>query len=50
VVTQEDIAATRSRLLKEIRQMPSEVYRKKIANDAKYVEQLKAAGIPVIGK
>ena len=48
--TPEDIAATRSRLLKEIRNMPNEVYRKKIANDTKYVAQLKAAGIPVIGK
>jgi len=43
-------ASTRSEVLREVRNMSPEAYRKKIATDAKFVERLKAAGIPVYGK
>lgn len=41
---------TRSELLRQISKMSATEYRKKLNTDAKFVEKLKAAGIPVVGK
>jgi hypothetical protein len=48
-VSQEPVASTRSELLRQIAKMPREEYRKQLKN-AKFVAQLEAAGIPVVGQ
>lgn len=47
--TQQDPAATRAQLLREIGKMNPAIYRKKLATDKNFREKLIAAGIPVVG-